>query len=161
MFTACGGGGGDDDESDPTNDRDPLATLDTSDGDTDDTDFTFPELPDAEFEEYPDGQIRFANFWRQGNEGSPVDLYWGYSAETGEKIDTLEYGTVSDWYTMKIETNGLTVDDETRLRVLIQMPGDETSEGILQTLDPTLDGEHRWTVVMGWTDTSTPIDLTG
>lgn len=156
MFTACGGGGGDDDESDPTNDRDPLATLDTSDGDTDDTDFTFPELPDAEFEEYPDGQIRFANFWRQGNEGSPVDLYWGYSAETGEKIDTLEYGTVSDWYTMKIETNGLTVDDETRLRVLIQMPGDETSEGILQTLDPTLDGEHRWTVVMGWTDTFNP-----
>ncbi len=155
-FAACGGGG-DDNESDPTDaGNDPQATTESSGDPSDETLFSLPPMPEAEFEEYADGQIRFANFWRQDGEGASVDIYWGVNAEAGEKIETLEYGAVSDWHTMKTETNEFVDDPEARLRAVIQMPGVETTDGLLQMLDEAVVGKHRWTVVMGWSDTLNP-----
>jgi len=152
-LAACGGG----DDSDDASGSSATDVDVTDDGaPTDETDFTLPEPPDAEFEDYAEGRIRFANFWRVDGEGSPVDLYWGSGAETGEPIATLEYGEVSDWYTMRLEANPFTDDDEARLRVVIQRPGDTSFDGFLQTVDETLDGGDQWTLVMGWTDTFNP-----
>jgi hypothetical protein len=154
-IAACGGGGNDD-ESDPTGAGDDPQTTDSGDDPSDETLFSLPPMPAAEFEEYSGGQIRFANFWRQDGEGASVDIYWGINAESGEKIETLEYGAVTDWVTMKTETNDFVEDAEARLRAVIQMPGVETTDGLLQMLDESLDGEHRWTVVLGWAEAFNP-----
>jgi hypothetical protein len=151
-LAACGGGDEDATTETTRSGDNPTTPLDTSD----DTLFSLPPMPAAEFDEYPDGRVRFANFWRRDGEGSPVDIYWGTNAQSGEMIDTLEYGAVSDWYTMKTESNAFVEDPESRLRAVIQVPGIETGDGLLQMVDETLDGEHRWTVVMGWTETFNP-----
>lgn len=142
-LAACGGG-------------DETATTDTArvPGTTEGTLGDLPEPAAQQFEEFPEGKIRFANYWRADGTGSPVDVYWGGSAQTGEKLATVEYGTMTDWYTMKIESNPLGGSGSPELRVTIQRPGQTDFNGVLNTLDETLEGGERLTVVLGGTNGS-------
>lgn len=139
-FAGCGS---DDGESSSETTRAPSVTETTM------TDLPAPTQGD--FEEFTEGKIRFANYWRAGGSGSPVDIYWGGSAQIGEKLATVEYGTMTDWYTMKVESNPLGGGGSPELRVTIQRPGQTDFDGVLNTLNETLEGGERLTVVLGGT----------
>jgi hypothetical protein len=149
ILAACGG----DNETATTDTTRAPATTDGTIGD-------LPAPTPGEFEEYPEGKIRFANYWRADGAGSPVDIYWGGSAQIGEKMATVEYGTVTDWETMKIEANPLGGNGSPELRVTIQRPGQTDFNGVLNTLSETLEGGERLTVILGGTNGSDGLQST-
>lgn len=145
LLAGCGGGGGSDAED--------TTTVPSSGADTETTiaDETLPtyDAPQQDFEELDGSQVRFVNVFAAEGEGTDVDVYWGYDADTGEKIATVPYGEVSDWIPAKTRPGGDSID------VVFYVAGETDRDHLLITQGETVDGDMDLTYSLGWT---TPFD---
>jgi hypothetical protein len=68
---------------------------------------------DAEFTDLP-GKIRFVNFVSDGTAGVNLDLYWGMTLRTSERVATVEYGEVTEYFTPRHPEDSILEPDEAR-----------------------------------------------
>lgn len=98
------------------------------------------------------GAIRFANFVSDGTEGVDLDLYWGATLESGEFVETVEYGEVTD-YLIPRQSQRLLAQallDEDEARYFLVVAGDRISlpSKFLVNTDEAFEETTRETVVM-------------
>lgn len=101
----------------------------------------------VEFTDLP-GKIRFANFVSDGAAGVNLDLYWGVSLARGEKVGTVAYGEVTEFFTPRHSDEPVLKADEARFFLVPEgdVSGNPTS--FLVQDDPSFTADTVLTVAL-------------